>query len=326
MSDPQPVQCVFVTGATGFVGRNVVRELLARGITPVCLVRDPRKLFRQHSQVDPDRFRTVLGSLSDRTALLEGASQAQAAIHLVGIIIARRLRGQTFRKVHVDGTVKVIDALRVSGVRRYVHMSALGARPDAVSAYHRTKWRAEEYVRESGLDWTIFRPSLIHGPDGEFVQLIKKFVCGLVPPVIPYFGAGTGKLQPVYVKDVAHCIVDAIFRPETIRQVVPLGGPRAYSWIELYNACRAMLPGARNWKPLASLPVPVARLVALLSAPPMALAELIVPSVGLLRFDRGQVAMAQEDATCDHAVAEKLFGIKMCEFEAELSAYADLIR
>jgi NADH dehydrogenase len=326
MNDAPSVQSVFITGATGFVGRSVVRELLARGVTPVCLVRDERKLYRQHPQIHPDRFRTVSGGLGDRSALIEGVSQSQAAIHLVGIIIARRLQGQTFRKVHVEGTKNVVNAAREAGVRRYIHMSALGARPAAASAYHRTKWEAEEYVRASGLDWTIFRPSLIHGPDGEFMQLIKKFVCGLVPPVIPYFGDGSGKLQPVYVKDVAYAFVESLLRPETIGQEIPLGGPRAYSWIQLYNACRAMLPNARNWKPLTSLPVSVAKVSALLSAPPMALAELIVPSIGLLRFDTGQVDMALEESTCDHTIAEKLLGLKMRDFEAELSAYADRIR
>jgi len=326
MTEASTIQSVFLTGATGFVGRNVVRELLARGVKPVCLVRDSRKLYRQHPNVPPERFTTVAGNLSDRSALLEAASQSQAAIHLVGIIIARRLKGQTFHGVHVQGTKNVVNAVRNAGIRRYVHMSALGSRPDAVSAYHQTKWQAEEYVRSSGLEWTIFRPSLIHGPEGEFMQLMKRFVCGLVPPVIPYFGDGSGRLQPVYVKDVACCLVESLFKKEAVEQVIPLGGPRAYSWIEFYNACRTMIPGAKRWKPLKSLPVPVAKLAAALSAPPMALAELVMPSLGLLRFDSGQVTMAQENATCDHTIAERLFQVRMRDFETELSTYADRIR
>jgi len=325
MSDHPSIQSVFVTGATGFVGRAVVRELLAKGLRPVCLVRSTEKLRAQHPEVDPERFTPVVGSLKDRGALREAAELSHAAIHLVGIIIARPLRGQTFAAIHMRGTANVVDAVQQAGIRRYVHMSALGARPDARSTYHRTKWTAEEYVRRSGLDWTIFRPSLIHGPDGEFMRLMKRFMCGLVPPVIPYFGSGQAKVQPVSVKDVAYCFVQSLLDPTTIGKVFPLGGPRAYSWIELYNACRALMPGAKHWKPVVSQPVPLAKLTAILGRPIMGLAETVVPSLGLFRFDAGQVQMSQEDATCDRTIAEKAFNFRMRDFEEELSAYAERI-
>ncbi len=315
-----------VTGATGFVGAAVVRTLLARGLTPVCLVRSASKIAHQHPEIDPDRVVAVVGDLSSRETLRNAASQSDAVIHLVGIIIARRLQRQTFRRVHVCGTRNVVDAARDAGIKRFVHMSALGARPDARSAYHRTKWAAEEYVRASDLDWTVLQPSLIHGASGEFMRLMKRFVCGIVPPIIPYFGSGQAKLQPVSVKDVAHCTVESLLRNETMGMTIPLGGPRAYSWIELYNAFRTLIPGARHWKPIVSQPVVVAKLIALLSAPPMALAELIVPSVGMFRFDKGQVQMSQEDNVCDHTIAEKTFKIRMRSFEAELMTYADQIQ
>jgi len=325
MSEFPSIQRVMVTGATGFVGRAVVRELLAKGLRPVCLVRSAEKLRAQHPEVDPERFTPIVGSLKDRGALREAADVSQAAIHLVGIIIARPLRGQTFAAIHMRGTANVVDAVQQAGIRRYVHMSALGARPDARSTYHRTKWTAEEYVRRSGLDWTIFRPSLIHGPDGEFMRLMKRFMCGLVPPVIPYFGSGQAKVQPVSVKDVAYCFVQSLLDPATIGKVFPLGGAKAYTWIELYNACRALMPGAKHWKPIVSQPVPLAKLTAILSRPIMGLAEAVVPSLGLFRFDAGQVQMSQEDATCDRTIAEKAFNFRTRDFEEELSAYAERI-
>lgn len=302
-----------------------MRELLSRGITPVCLVRSPHKLLRQHPQVASERLSAVAGNLNDRRALREAASGCQAVIHLVGIIMERRLKRQTFHGIHVRGTRNVIDATQQAGIKRYVHMSALGTRVDAISKYHRTKWAAEELVRGSGLDWTIFRPSLIHGPEGEFMQLMKKFMCGLVPPIIPYFGTGDAKLQPVHVKDVAFCLVEALERPNTAGHVYSLGGPRSYSWREFYNACRTLMPCEKSWKPMISYPVPLAKLIAALSAPPMALAELVMPSMGLLRFDRGQVQMSQEDSVCDHTIAEKVFGVRMRDFEQELATYADQI-
>ena len=317
---------VLVTGSTGFVGRSIVRELLTRGITPVCLVRSPEKLLAQHREVNPERLVSVVGDLFDELALKSAAQMCQAGIHLVGIIIARPLRGQTFHRIHVKGTQNVIDAVRSRGICRYLHMSALGTRPDAVSKYHQTKWAAEELVRKSGMDWTIFRPSIIHGPEGEFMRLMKRFMCGLLPPVIPYFGSGTARMQPVSVKDVAYCFVESLVRPESFGQVIPLGGPRPYSWIELYKTCRALIPGVQNWKPLVSQPVPVAKAIAVASTPLMALAEMFVKSAGLFRFDVGQVQMSQEDSTCDPTIAERMFGIKMRDFEEELALYADQIK
>jgi nucleoside-diphosphate-sugar epimerase len=218
-----------------------------------------------------------------------------------------------------------VNAVRSHGLARYVHMSALGTRLNASSRYHQTKWEAEECVRNSGLNWTIFRPSIIHGPEGEFMRLMKRFVCGFLPPVIPYFGTGAARLQPVSVKDVAFCLVESLYHPATIGQTILLGGPQQYSWIELYNACRTVIPGAKKWKPLVSQPVPVAKATALLGAPAMALAESLIPTARLFRFDVGQVQMSQEDSVCDHTIAERIFAIRMRDFEQELSLYADQI-
>ena len=325
MEETPKIENVLVTGATGVVGFHVVRELLARGLRPVCLVRSAEKLFAQHPEVSAERLMPIVGDLNDRKALQETADMSQAAMHLVGIIIARKLQGQSFERIHVRGTQNVIDAVRQAGITRYVHMSALGTRPDAVSRYHQTKWKAEECVRDSGLEWTIFRPSLIHGPNGEFMRLMKAFICKLLPPIIPYFGTGQSRIQPVSVKDVAYCFVESLLREEAIGQIYPLGGPRSYSWVELYNACRALMPKAKRWKPLVSMPVPVAKVIAAVSAPPMAVAEMLIPPIGMFRFDGGQVQMANEDSICDHTVAEKAFHITMRNFEDELSFYADQI-
>src|SRR3990172_9719125 len=116
MAETTSIQNVMLTGATGFVGRSVVRELLAKGLRPVCLVRSAEKLRAQHRDVDPERFTPIVGRLSDRCALHEAAELSQAAIHLAGIIVARPLRGQTFAAIHNRGTVYVVDAVQQAGI------------------------------------------------------------------------------------------------------------------------------------------------------------------------------------------------------------------
>lgn len=317
-----------LTGASGFVGRYVFRELIARGHKPVCLVRDRDRFASSVPEAPPDRYEIVVGDLTDRAALARAATGAEAAIHLVGIIFEHPFRGQTFERVHVEGTRNVVESCRAAGIRRYVHMSALGTRVGAVSAYHRTKYAAERIVYDSGLDWTIFRPSIIHGPDGDFMRLMRLFVCrasvpvcGFLPgpfPVIPYFGDGQNKLQPVSVKDVAHCFVAALSRPDTIGRVFELGGPEAMSWKELYRTCRDLIPGARTWKPMIGQPVWMAKLIAgtLMRLP-------IMPEI--MRFNAGQVEMSQEDSVCDTRPIEEAFGIRLRDFRAELEGYGGLI-
>ncbi len=318
------MQRVLVTGGSGFVGRSVVRELLRRGMRPVCLVRSADRLRRRFPAESRDRIDVAEGTLFDRSALQRAAEGCDAAIHLVGIILQNRLTGQTFDRVHRRGTMRVIEAAKSAGIRRFAHMSALGTRPDAAAKYHQTKHAAEELVRGSGLDWTIFRPSLIHGPSGEFMRLIKVFVCDFLPPVIPYFGDGEHRLQPVSVKDVAHCFVESLVRPHTIGETFALGGPVAYSWKELYRVCQRLIPGDRR-KPLVSTPLPIARLLPLVVMPTLTVAGALSAKLRLLRFNRDQVIMSQEDNVCDHTLAERALGITMRAFEEELAEYADQI-
>lgn len=315
---------VFVTGGSGFVGRHVVRELISRGWHPVCLVRSGERLRAAIEGAAPAQFTVVPGTLFDRDAVRRAAEGAAAAIHLVGIILERRGLGrrQSFYRVHVEGTQAVVEAAKAAGIPRICHMSALGARPESVSKYHRTKFEAEQVIRGSGLAWTIFRPSVIHGPDGEFMELMKSFVCGVVPPVIPYFGRGENKLQPVYVRDVASCFVGALAKEETAGRVFELGGPRAYSWKELYETCRRLIPGGASWKPKAGVPVAIAKLIGKTGD----VLDLVLGTRLGIPFNLAQVQMSQEDSVCDRRPAEETFGIGFRDFEQELAQYAGQIR
>lgn len=302
---------VFVTGGGGFVGSAVIEELLGREYAVTALA------HRAKVGAGGNRVRTVEGGLFDAKAVDAGVAGCDAVLHLVGIIFEKPGKGITFDRIHVEGTKRVVGAARRAGVRRYVHMSSLGSRPDAKSRYHQTKHQAEEYVRASGLDWTIFRPSLIHGPKGEFLTMEAGWARGRKPPFffMPYFGGGAfgqrgaGLIQPVYVKDVARAFVDALEKPQTIGEVYPLGGPDTMSWPQMHRTAAEILTG-RKRRLTAPLPAWLAKV-----------ATYVAPQ-SLLEFNRDQVQMSQEDNTCDLAKFRDDFGWDPRPFRATLEGYA----
>ena len=321
MTDQTESQRVLLTGATGFVGGYVLKKLVSSGYVPVCVVRDSDKFAARTELYPGAEIVSVRGDVTSPAAVQKAARQCNQAIHLVGIIMERG--ENTFGRVHYEGTKNVVQACKDAGIKRLVHMSALGTRPDAVSKYHQSKHMAEQCVMQSGLDWTIFRPSLIHGPEGELMQLLKTFACSAVlPPVMPYFGKGENRMQPVDVRDVAECFVKVLSNDRTIHRTYELGGPRSYSWKELYQLCKRCIPGAKQWKPLVGQPVFVAKLLArTVMKVPMPIGKL-----DRLRFDVGQVQMSQEDSVCDITAAERDLDIAFRDFESELTQYADQIR
>jgi uncharacterized protein YbjT (DUF2867 family) len=229
------MQRVFITGGTGFVGRHVVRALLAHGFLVRCLV-------RPGSEGDLRGFEAierVPGDVLRPEGLAPGLEGCAAVIHLVGIIRQRPLRGVTFDALHRRATEHMLEVARQAGVRRFVHMSALGTRAGARSGYHRTKWLAEEAVRGSGMAWTIFRPSLIYGPGDGFVSLLARLVRRL--PVFPVLGDGRYRLQPVAVEHVAEGFARALVWEGSAGHAYEVAGPAPYAYVDLVDeVARAM--------------------------------------------------------------------------------------
>jgi uncharacterized protein YbjT (DUF2867 family) len=225
----QPITRVFVTGGTGFVGRAVIQALRAEGVFVRCLVRrgSERDL---HGLGAIER---VEGDAMAPQTLDEGMAGCDAVVHLVGIIREQPAIGATFERVHTQVTVNVLDAAIAAGVRRYLHMSALGTRPEARARYHRTKWLAEEAVRGSALPWTIFRPSIIYGRDDAFVTMLADMVKRY--PAVPVLGTGLQRLQPVPVAQVAAGFARALSRPATVKQTYAVAGPDAVTMLELLD-------------------------------------------------------------------------------------------
>src|SRR5947207_11117790 len=162
---------IFITGGTGFVGREIVRQLHEEGRTIRLLARNADS-ERVQEMISRYRVEVHTGNVLDAASLAGALEGMHAVIHLVGII--SEIGESTFENIHTLGTQNILAATRDAGIERFVHMSALGVRPGSISRYHQSKWAAEEEVRQSDLDYTIFRPSLIYGPEDQFVNLFAQ--------------------------------------------------------------------------------------------------------------------------------------------------------
>ena len=220
---------VFVTGGTGFVGREMLRQLLRAGHTVRALVREGS----ENRLEEPGKVELHAGDITDSTSLSGALQGCDAVIHLVGIIREFPGRGVTFKKMHVTATDNMLEACDEQGVRRFLHMSSNGTRANGSTDYHRTKWQAEELVRDSGLDWTIFRPSLIFGHGSEFVKMLTELIRRV--PIVPVIGDGQYRMQPVSVAQVAESFVRALEMPETIGATYLQGGSESYSYDEILD-------------------------------------------------------------------------------------------
>jgi len=239
---------VLVTGGTGFVGTHVCRALIARGLVPRLLVR-PGSEDRIPADVR-ERGRITPGDVTDRESVENAAQGTTAVVHLAGIIREFPAREVTFERMHVTATRNAVDAAVRWNIPRFVHMSALGARAGGPTAYFDSKGRAEEHVRQSGLSWTIFRPSVIFGPGDRFVNELGSFL--RKAPFLPVPGDGAYLLQPVFVGDVAKGFADAVLRPETGGRVFEVGGPERFSYDDLLDRI-----GARFGHPARKVHIPL---------------------------------------------------------------------
>lgn len=235
-------QRVFVTGGTGFVGKSVIRALLAQGF----LV---RLLVRPGSEQDLKGFESidrVPGDVMKPEGLAPSVEGCSALVHLVGIIREQRSRGVTFDRLHAQASRNMVALARAAGIKRYVHMSALGTRPEAPARYHRTKWDGEEAVRASELDWTIFRPSIIFGRGDAFVSVLARMIKR--SPVVPVLGSGRYRLQPIAVEQVAEGFARAVRVPACVGQTYDVAGPTPYTFVDLLDEIGHALGRARVLK------------------------------------------------------------------------------
>jgi len=215
---------IFVTGGTGFVGKNIVRVIKDHPL---------RLLMRTPSSKSAEAgIEYVEGDVTDPASLNGKMDGCDVVVHLVGII--EETGTTTFDNVIRQGTANVVAEAKRAGVRHFIHMSALGAQNDPKYGYHTAKYLAEQAVKNSGLVYTIFRPSVIFGPGDGFITTLAGVVRSF--PVIPVVGTGQTKFQPVQIDDVADAFARAVNDPShTANQTYELGGARPYTYEEMLD-------------------------------------------------------------------------------------------
>jgi uncharacterized protein YbjT (DUF2867 family) len=318
-------QTVAVAGATGFVGRHIVSELLSRGHAVRALARDRDKA--RAALPRDERLHLVLAE-PDGTGAAALVTGAAACINAVGIL--REAGSNTFQRAHVDTTRALTIACHGAGVRRFVQISALGVSDEGTTGYQRSKYEAEQILRRAGLDWTILRPSLIHGADGGFIRLAKGWVTGNKQPwfFMPYFSRGVltsdvplaairreaASIAPVAVEDVAWAAAEAVDRPASIGEIINLVGPETLTWPELLRAIQEVVPDANPDLDPLGVPAEAAAAQARIAK------RLGIGS--LLPFDEGMAIMGATDSTSRPEKARLQLGFEPRAFRPTLRAYA----
>src|SRR5262249_48156090 len=208
---------IAITGGTGFVGRNVARTLVADGHQVVLIARGIDTTDPTIRELPRTSF--VWGNLNDVKHLAKVFAVCDTVVHCAGI--NGELGGQTFRRIHVEGTEHVVSAAREAGVKKIVLISFLRARPDCGSAYHESKWAAEDIVRQSGMDYTILKCGVIYGRGDHMLNHLSHAFFTF--PFFAFVGVTDKPIRPNAVEDVARIIkstaVDGVLSGKTVAVV-----------------------------------------------------------------------------------------------------------
>lgn len=231
-----PKGLVTVFGGSGFIGRYAARSLVKAGYRVRVAVRRPHLAGDVRLAGAPGWVDIVQANVRHRQSVDAALEGADAVVNLVGILYEKGR--QSFEGAQRDGAINVAEACAAAGIDKLVHISAIGADPDAKADYAETKGEAEAAIREIMPAATILRPSIVFGPEDDFFNrfaALSAHPITSVLPVLPAIGGGHTKLQPVYAGDVADAIAAAIDREDASGNTYELGGPSVYSMKELYG-------------------------------------------------------------------------------------------
>jgi len=246
---------ILVTGGAGFVGGHVVHALRADDKPVRALVRNSRRAAKLESWA----VELAEGDMTDLASLRSALAGVDTVVHLAAI---RQGRPEQFQRVMVDGTRNLLAEAAERGVRRFVHMSALGTSEETkdLVPYYGAKWQTEQDVKASGIPYVIFRPSFIFGPDGGILPTFAKLA--RLTPVTPIIGSGRQRIQPIWADDVGAYFTQAVDSEAAVNRLFELGGPDAVTWNEFWGR----LKRARGMRrPSVHVPVALMRINALVT-------------------------------------------------------------
>jgi uncharacterized protein YbjT (DUF2867 family) len=329
---------VLLTGASGFVGGEILDQLLRAGHSIRVISRSEKA-----SRSFPPNVEIFHGNIIHGPSIAGCMEGIEAVIHIVGVIT--EVEENTYDRVHRIGTQNLLAETKKAKVKRFIHMSALGTRANARSRYHQSKWAAEELVRNSGLDFTIFKPSIIYGRRDAFVNLFAKMMSMpwnlLKFFSLPLFGGGRSHMQPISVSEVAHCFVSALEKPESVKKTYELCGPRALQFREVLatiaevkerEAKEIRIPLHRYFGDWGVIFLPFAILPGLFIQPTVLLVHIPWQFGSFIAWcmeclltkpplNRDQILMLEEDNVGDASEAIKDFGMQPSEFKNGIATY-----
>ena len=243
-----------VFGGSGFLGRYVVRELTRAGKRVRVAVRDTEKALFLKTAGSVGQVVPLHASITDDAAVNRAVDGADWVVNLVGLL--SESRAATFQAIHVDGAARVARAAAAAGVKRLVHLSAIGADPASDARYAATKGEGERVVREAYPGATILRPSIVFGPEDAFFNRFAAMTRML--PFMPVIEGAT-RMQPVYVGDVAQAVAAALKSDTAVGQTYELGGPKVWMFVDILDY---ILKQTNRDLPLVNMPVCLTKLQA----------------------------------------------------------------
>lgn len=283
---------IFLTGATGFLGRYLVRRALRDGRPVRILARRPPASLEMFGAEDEGRLHVHVGDLTEPATLDAALDGVTAVIHAAATTSETAPDEVQSRRVNVAGTCDLLAAARRAGVDRWVQISSLSANPQNTSVYGRTKFEADELVRHAGLRSTVLQPGTIFGPGGRglFAKIVRLT---RALPVVPVLGPGTQPMRPIHAEDVADAVFASLDSEAAVGKTYALGGGDV---ITFNDFLRGVLREQGLRKPLVHVPFwvcfPAARLLGLvLRNPPVTVDNL----VGLKQMRAPEIEPAQRD-------------------------------
>lgn len=259
---------ILITGATGYIGRHLVARLVSQGERPRCLVRNRERAAKVFPEGKVDM---VEGSTTQPQTVEAAVRGIETIVHAAFITADHKESpGNSYEETNVRGTENLIDAAKAAGVKRIIEISGLGTKPDKPGTYMQGRYLAEKVLMESGLDWSIIRPSVLFGKDAPFIKGLVDLI--RTAPVVPLIGGGKTLFQPIYVEDVVTVIVKVLADPvHTTDAIYTIGGPEYYSFTQVIDELLKTMHAHRSKvaAPTSLVGVGAALMEAVLPKPPL---------------------------------------------------------